>query len=301
MKKITDLDISTRAKNALKEAGIDTLNKLKNKTKEDLLEIDGIGKKTAEELAVLISEKKEPEQQAEASESLEKLQIPAVEELIKAGVHFGHQHRRWHPASKKYIFTTEKGLDIFDLEKTQANLEKAARFLNKQARKGATFLFVGTKRQSRDVITEIAEEAGVFYINDRWIGGLLTNFSVVRKNWEKLSDLRKKRSEGFFQDLTKKEILLIDREIEKLDRLYGGLVGMEEKPDVLVLASARKSKTPVEEANAGGVKTVAVVDSNFDPNLVTYPIPGNDDSRGAIRLLMKTLAKAVIIGGENGS
>ncbi len=299
MKNITDLDISTRAENALKKAGIVTLSGLKKRTKEELLELDGIGEKTAEELikaAMGADEALSADESTSKEESNASLSIPGIEALIEAGIHFGHQHRRWHPAAEKYLFATEKGFDIFDLGQTLDCLKIAARFLYKEAANGSTFLFVGTKRQSRKIVRESAEKSEVYYITDRWIGGLLTNFSVVSKNWQKLTDLKEKRSEGFFQDLTKKEILMIDKQIERLDRLYGGLVGMERIPDVLVLSSARKSKTPIQEAKAVGVSTVAVVDSNFDPTLVDYPVPGNDDSRTSIQLLMQTLADAIILG-----
>lgn len=226
----------------------------------------------------------------------ESIQIPSMEELLEAGVHFGHQRRRWHPRMASFIFAEQKGIHIFDLAKTSKQLLKACQFLYETAKGGGSCLFVGTKRQAKDIVREQAERAKAMYIVERWIGGLLTNFEVVKLNMEKLRSLRKKRAAGEFKELTKKERLLIDREIDKLEKLFGGIVDLEELPNVLILASGKKEKTAVREAKRMGVPMVVLADSNIDPLDIEHPIPGNDDARKSIEIIMKTLADAVIAG-----
>lgn len=216
-----------------------------------------------------------------------------LEELLEAGVHFGHQRRRWHPRMAPYIHTTEKGVHILDLAKTRECLIKAAKFLTQTAKEGRAVIFVGTKRQAKEIVETEAKRGGAMYISERWIGGLITNFAQVKKNIERLNQLTARREKGELSHYTKKERLEIDRQIEKLELYYGGIRELRELPAAVVLASARKEQTAVYEAERKGIPAVAVVDTNADPLLITYPIPANDDSRKSLALIFKLLADAV--------
>ena len=195
-----------------------------------------------------------------------------------------------------YIHSVHEGIHILDLTKTRKALLEAAEFLKKTAAEGREIVFVGTKRQAREIVKKEAERAGVHYINERWLGGFLTNFDEVKKRIERLNNLSQKMAAGEFDHYTKKERLLIAREIKKLERNFGGVQHLTELPSVVVLASARKEKVAVEEARLSGVATVAVVDTNADPTYVTYPIPANDDSRRSLALIFKILADAILAG-----
>lgn len=221
-----------------------------------------------------------------------KPKIPTPEQLLEAGVHFGHLRRRWHPKMKPFIYTERDGVHIFDLYKTLDKLEEACQFLRKVSQEGEV-LFVGTKRQAQDIIKTEAERAGAYYLSERWIGGLITNFDSVRKNIERLEELSDKMGKGEFGHYTKKERLLIEREIEKLERDVGGLRGMRKLPAALVLASARNEEIAAREGRQRGIPVVALTDTNANPGLVDYVIPGNDDAASSIEIIMRTLADAV--------
>lgn len=220
-----------------------------------------------------------------------------LEELFEAGVHFGHQRRRWHPRMAPYIFRAEGGVHILDLAKTRECLIRAAKFLQQAAKSGGAIIFVGTKRQAKEIVRGEAERCGAMHITERWLGGLLTNFSHVKINLERLNELTAKREKDEFAHYTKKERLLIDRQIEKLEKLVGGVRTLTELPAALVLASARKESVAVREAVRKRIPVVAIVDTNADPTPITYPIPANDDSRKSLALVFKVLADAV----EEGS
>ncbi|NIT03552.1 30S ribosomal protein S2, partial [Candidatus Saccharibacteria bacterium] len=215
-----------------------------------------------------------------------------AEQLLEAGVHFGHVRRRWHPKMAPYIYTEKDGVHIFDLFKTRARLEEACRFLQERsAREG--ILFVGTKKQAQEIVRREAERVGVYFLTERWVGGLLTNFKAVRKNIEKLEELSDKMKKGEFKHYTKKERLLIEREIRKLERDIGGLQGLRKLPKALVLASARNEAIAAKEGKKTGVPVVAIADTNANPLLVDYIIPANDDAAASIEIIIKTLADAV--------
>ena len=222
--------------------------------------------------------------------SVEKI---TLEELLDAGVHFGHQRRRWHPRMAPFIYTEEKGVHIFDLAKTRDRLIKAAKVLYQTAKDGGKIIFVGTKRQAKDIVRTEAERCGAMYITERWLGGLLTNFDHVKINMERLNDLTAKREKGELAHYTKKEQLLIDRQVTKLELLVGGIRNLKELPAAIVLASARREQTAVREANRKGIPLVAIVDTNADPQPIDYLIPGNDDARKSLALIFKILADAV--------
>jgi len=224
----------------------------------------------------------------------------SLEELLDAGVHFGHQRRRWHPRMAPYIYSEEKGVHIFDLAKTRDRLIAAAKFLNQTAKNGGAIIFVGTKRQAKEIVESEAKRSGAMFITERWLGGLLTNFDQVKVNMERLNELTEKREKGELAHYTKKEQLLIDRQIKKLEIFVGGIRDLQELPAAIVLASARKEQVAVREAHRKGVPLVAIVDTNADPTPVDYPIPGNDDARKSLALLFKVLADAVEEGYRKG-
>lgn len=221
----------------------------------------------------------------------------SLQELYDAGAHFGHQKRRWHPRMAPYIFVTQSETHIFDLEKTQKLLADAAEFLRQTAKNGGKIIFVGTKRQAKEIVKAHAQRCGALYITERWIGGLLTNFSQIKtNNIGRLNTLIEKRDKNEFAYLTKKERLLIDREIAKLESVFGGLKTLKELPQAIVLGSARREQTAVREAKRTEIPVAAITDTNTDPTPITYPIPANDDSRKTIELIFKTLADAVAEG-----
>ena len=219
-----------------------------------------------------------------------------LEELLDAGVHFGHQRRRWHPRMAPFIYTEEKGIHIFDLAQTRNRLITAAKFLHQTAKDGGTIIFVGTKRQAKDTVRAEAERCGAMFITERWLGGLLTNLESVKINMERLKGLTEKRKKGELAHYTKKEQLEIDRKIKKLDLLVGGIQELKELPAAIVLASAKREQTAVREANRKGIPLVAIVDTNADPQPIDYPVPGNDDARKSLALLFKILADAIEAG-----
>lgn len=222
-----------------------------------------------------------------------KIKLPKVEELFDAGVHFGHQVRRWNPNMEKFIFAQRSGIHIIDLDETHKGLESAVEFLKETASEGGQIIFIGTKRQAKDIIETEAQRSGALYVSDRWLGGTITNFRVIRKNIDKLVDLKNKKETGGLDMYTKKERLLIDRQIEKLERSVGGIVGLQGKPAAIFVVDARREKTAVKEANVAGLPVAALIDTNSDPENIQYPIPGNDDAIRSISMITKVVADAV--------
>ncbi|MBI3120095.1 MAG: 30S ribosomal protein S2 [Candidatus Kerfeldbacteria bacterium] len=219
-----------------------------------------------------------------------------ISEMLEAGVHFGHQPSRWHPNMKPYIFTVRNGVQIIDLEKTKTALERALEVISKATKDGKNILFVGTKRQAKEIVKKYASEAGVFYFVERWVGGFLTNFDVVSRSIRRLRDLKLQRDTGELSKYTKKEQLNFSREIEKLSALFSGVERALKTPDLLVILSAREEKTALREARRMKIPIIAVCDTNTDPTDVEYPIPANDDAIKAIEYIMKRFVGAIAEG-----
>ncbi len=226
-----------------------------------------------------------------------------MKELLEAGVHFGHQVRRWNPKMKEYIFGERNGIYIIDLQKTQKLFRDALNYVTESLteRPNQKVLFVGTKRQAQDAIKEEAERCGQYYINNRWLGGLLTNYETVKKSISKLKEIETMREDGRFEKLTKKERLKLDREHESLMRNLAGIKDMQGKPDMLFIIDVRKEDIAVKEANRLGIPIVAVVDTNCSPEGIDQVIPGNDDALRAIRLFAARIADAIIEGKQVGT
>ena len=222
--------------------------------------------------------------------------VLSMKQLLEAGVHFGHQTRRWNPKMKPYIFTARNGIYIVDLQKTLSMFETAYNFVRDRVAEGAKVLFVGTKKQAKNTIEEEACRCGMFYVSHRWLGGTLTNFSTIRRSIEKLKELEAMRDGGFFGNLTKKEGIKLNRKIEKLDRNLRGIKEMEDLPQLVWVVDPNKEYIAVREARKMGIPIVAIVDTNCDPDEIDYVIPGNDDAIRAIKLLTSKIADAVIEG-----
>lgn len=220
----------------------------------------------------------------------------SIAEMLEAGVHFGHQPSRWHPNMKPFVFTVRNGVHIIDLERTKEQLERAFGFLEDQAKKGKNVLFVGTKRQSKDIVRKKAQEAGVPFLVERWVGGFLTNFNTVSKSIDRLRQLKKQRDTGELKKYTKKEQLNFEREIEKLESIFGGVEEMRKAPEVVVIMSAREEKTALREAKRMGIPIVAVCDTNVNPEGITHPIAANDDAIKAIEFIAGYLCGAAASG-----
>ena len=223
-----------------------------------------------------------------------------MKELLEAGVHFGHQVRRWNPKMKEYIFGERNGIYIIDLQKTQKMFRDAIQFMTNLIAedRGKTVLFVGTKRQAQDAIREEAERAGQYYINQRWLGGLLTNFQTVQKSIKRLKDLEAMQTDGRYEKLTKKERIKLDRERQSLEKNLSGIKAMNRLPDAVFIIDVRKEEIAVAEANRLGIPVVAVVDTNCSPDGVDYVIPGNDDALRAVRLFASRMADSIIEGQQ---
>ncbi|WP_308388604.1 30S ribosomal protein S2 [Acidithiobacillus sp. AMEEHan] len=218
--------------------------------------------------------------------------------LLEAGVHFGHQSRYWHPKMAPYIFGERNRIHIINLEHTLPMLRTALSFLEQLSRKHGRVLFVGTKRQARDVIAEEAKRCGAFYVNQRWLGGTLTNFKTIRQSLRRMEELEQMRSDGTIEKLTKKEALDLQRELEKLERSLGGIKEMTGVPDAIFVIDVGHENIAVAEAKKLGVPVIGVVDSNCNPDLIDYPIPGNDDAGRAIRLYASLAADAILAGRQ---
>ena len=219
-----------------------------------------------------------------------------LKDLLDAGCHFGHQSQRWNPKMDNFLYGVRDGIHIFDLVKTKESLEKAIEFTKEVASQGGKIIFVGTKRQAQVIIKEEALRVKMPFIIERWLGGLLTNFGVIKKSIDKLKDLKTKKASGELKKYTKKENILIDREIARLERFFGGLVDLQELPAALFIIDVKKEQAALKEAAKKNIPVIAVIDSNSDPDLVDWPIPANDDAIGSIKLIVSLIAEAVDSG-----
>ena len=224
--------------------------------------------------------------------------VVSMKQLLEAGVHFGHQTRRWNPKMAQYIYTERNGIYIIDLQKTVKKLEEAYAFVRQLSENGESLLFVGTKKQAQDAIKEEAEKSGMYYVNARWLGGMLTNFKTMRTRIDRLAQLRKMESDGTFAMLPKKEVIKHQGEIAKLEKYLGGVKEMKKLPGALFIVDPRKERNAIAEARKLHIPIVAIVDTNCDPDEVDYVIPGNDDAIRAIRLIAATMANAVTEGRQ---
>ncbi len=224
--------------------------------------------------------------------------VVSMKNLLEAGVHFGHQTRRWNPKMAKYIFTERNGIYIIDLQKTVKKLEEAYLFIREVAANGGDVLFVGTKKQAGDSVKEEAERCGMHYVNARWLGGMMTNFKTIRRRIDRLTQLRTMESDGTFDLLPKKEVIKLNLEIEKLEKFLGGIKNMDRLPGALFIVDPRKERIAVAEARNLGIPIVAIVDTNCDPDEIDYVIPGNDDAIRAVKLIAGAMADAIIEGRQ---
>ena len=227
--------------------------------------------------------------------------VVAMKQLLEAGVHFGHQTRRWDPKMAEYIFQARNGIHIIDLQKTSKKLDEAYAFLKEQAEEGKTVLFVGTKKQAQECVKEAAEKCGMYYVDQRWLGGMLTNFDTIRARVQRLKDLEAMQEDGTFDVLPKKEVILLKKEMEKLERNLGGIKEMDKIPGVIFLVDPKKERIAVLEAKKLNIPVIGLVDTNCNPEEVDYAIPGNDDAIRAVKLIADVMANAVIEGRQGES
>ncbi|MEW5790409.1 30S ribosomal protein S2 [Thermithiobacillus tepidarius DSM 3134] len=223
-----------------------------------------------------------------------------MRQLLEAGAHFGHQTRYWHPKMAPYIFGERNKIHIVNLEKTLPMFREALRFAEDLSRRNGKILFVGTKRQAREAIREEAQRAGTYYVNHRWLGGMLTNFQTIKQSIRRLEEIQTMATDGTFDKITKKEALNLQRELEKLERSLGGIKDMKSLPDALFVIDVGHEKIAVAEANKLGIPVIGVVDTNCDPSGIDYVIPGNDDAIRAIRLYAGAMADAILAGRQGG-
>ena len=224
--------------------------------------------------------------------------VVSMKQLLEAGVHFGHLTKRWNPKMAPYIFTERNGIYIIDLQKTVKKLDEAYAFIRSVAEEGENVLFVGTKKQAGDSIKEEALRAGAYYVNARWLGGMMTNFKTIQRRIARLEQLHKMQEDGTFNLLPKKEVVKLELEIEKLEKYLGGIKDMKRLPGALFIVDPRKEKIAVSEARKLGIPIVAIVDTNCDPDDVDYVIPGNDDAIRAVKLIAGAMADAIIEGRQ---
>ena len=229
------------------------------------------------------------------------MSVVAMKQLLEAGVHFGHQTRRWDPRMAEYIFQARNGIHIIDLQKTSKKLDDAYEFVSAQAEEGKNILFVGTKKQAQECVKEAAEKCGMFYINERWLGGTLTNFPTIRTRVERLTELERMEEDGTFDILPKKEVALLRKEMDKLNKNLGGIKEMTEIPDVMFIVDPKKEHIAILEAKKLNIPVVGLIDTNCNPNDVDYVIPGNDDAIRAVKLMTDVMANAVIEGRQGES
>ena len=222
------------------------------------------------------------------------MSVISMKQLLEAGVHFGHQTRRWNPKMKKYIFTERNGIYIIDLQKTVKKVEEAYHFIREIAQDGGTVLFVGTKKQAQDSVKEEAERSGNYYVNQRWLGGTLTNFKTIQKRIQRLKNIEKMEEDGIFDVLPKKEVIALKKEQEKLEKFLGGIKEMKELPSCLFVVDPRKERIAVAEAQKLHIPIVGIVDTNCDPDEIDYVIPANDDASRAVKLLTSKMADAIL-------
>ena len=221
-----------------------------------------------------------------------------MKQLLEAGVHFGHQTRRWNPKMAEYIFTERNGIYIIDLQKTVKKIEEAYYFVRDIAAEGGNVLFVGTKKQAQDAIREEAERTGMYYVNARWLGGMLTNFKTIKRRIDRLYQLKKMNEDGTMELLPKKEVLKLNLEEERLEKFLGGIKEMRDLPAALFVVDPRKEKNAIAEAHKLGIPVIAIVDTNCDPEEADYPIPGNDDAIRAVKLIVSTIGNAILEGKQ---
>ena len=222
------------------------------------------------------------------------MSVITMKGLLEAGVHFGHQTRRWNPKMAKYIFTERNGIYIIDLQKTVKKVEESYSFVKEIVENGGEVLFVGTKKQAQEAIESEAKRCNMHFINQRWLGGMLTNYKTIRKRIDRLHELRKMEEDGIFEVLPKKEVIKLNHEAERLEKFLGGIKNMTRVPDVLFVVDPRKERIAVKEAQILGIPVVAIVDTNCDPDEIDYVIPGNDDAIRAVKLLTETISNAVL-------
>jgi len=226
------------------------------------------------------------------------MSVVSMKQLLEAGVHFGHQTRRWNPKMAPYIYMERNGIYIIDLQKTVKKLEEAYNFVRDISASGGTVLFVGTKKQAQDAIREEAERVGMYFVNARWLGGMLTNFKTMRTRIDRLAQLRKMEEDGTFDMLPKKEIIKLTNEINKLEKYLGGVKTMKKLPAAIFIIDPRKERNAIAEARKLHIPIIAIVDTNCDPDEIDYFIPGNDDAIRAIRLISSTMASAILEGRQ---
>ena len=220
--------------------------------------------------------------------------VVAMKQLLEAGVHFGHQTRRWDPKMAEYIYQARNGIHIIDLQKTSKKIDEAYAFVKEQVEEGATILFVGTKKQAQECVKEAAEVCGMYYVDQRWLGGMLTNFGTIRKRVQRLKELERMQEDGTFEVLPKKEVVNLKKEMEKLEKNLGGIKEMEKLPDMIFIVDSKKERTAILEAKKLNIPVIGLIDTNCSPEDITYPIPGNDDAIRSVKLITTVLANAVV-------
>ena len=226
------------------------------------------------------------------------MSVVNMKQLLESGVHFGHQTKRWNPKMETYIFTERNGIYIIDLQQTVKLIDKAYNFVKEQAAEGKKVLFVGTKRQAQETIKKEAERCGMPYVNQRWLGGMLTNYHTIKKRIDRLDELEEMEEEGIFEVLPKKEVIELNKEHDKLERFLGGIRNMNGLPDVIFITDAKKEDIAVKEAIKLDIPIVSILDTNCDPDLIDYVIPGNDDAIRAVKLITSVISDAVLAGKQ---
>ena len=229
------------------------------------------------------------------------MSVVAMKQLLEAGVHFGHQTRRWDPRMAEYIFQARNGIHIIDLQKASKKIDEAYEFIKEQVEEGKTVLFVGTKKQAQECMKEAAIKSGMYYVDQRWLGGMLTNFDTIQKRIQRLKDLEKMEQDGTFDVLPKKEVILLKKEMEKLERNLGGIKEMDKLPGVIFLVDPKKERIAILEAKKLNIPVVGIVDTNCNPQELDYPIPGNDDAIRSVSLIADVMANAIIEGKQGES
>ena len=229
------------------------------------------------------------------------MSVVAMKQLLEAGVHFGHQTRRWDPRMAEYIFQARNGIHIIDLQKASKKIDEAYEFIKEQVEEGKTVLFVGTKKQAQECMKDAAEKSGMFYVNQRWLGGMLTNFDTIQKRIQRLKDLETMEQDGTFDVLPKKEVILLKKEMDKLEKNLGGIKEMDKLPGVIFLVDAKKERIAILEAKKLNIPVVGIVDTNCNPQELDYPIPGNDDAIRSVSLIADVMANAIIEGKQGES
>lgn len=229
------------------------------------------------------------------------MSVISMKQLLEAGVHFGHQTRRWDPRMAEYIFQARNGIHIIDLQKASKKIDEAYEFIKEQVEEGKTVLFVGTKKQAQDCMKDAAIKSGMYYVNQRWLGGMLTNFDTIQKRIQRLKDLEKMEEDGTFDVLPKKEVILLKKEMEKLEKNLGGIKDMDKLPGVIFLVDPKKERIAILEAKKLNIPVVGIVDTNCNPEELDYPIPGNDDAIRAVKLIADVMANAIIEGKQGES